>query len=326
MVLLFTTRNERFTSIIEGQIKESSLYKFNLDADSLKETFVSITNDNVVIKQGERTITLSQISGVWIKRQSVLVTSEEDLNYCGFHDYCNYVLWRNEWNSVIKQLIVHLSFLEIPFFDEVSSLANAEKKVLQLDIARSVGFNIPSSIVSNSKSQILEFLNNHNNEGILKLSTQPSFNTKNGIYFIYANKVSGADFKEMDTTINSPFIIQNYIEKQFEVRYTFINGEHFVCKIDSQLSEISKIDFRRYDFANTPYTAIDAPDNIRRMVTSLMNKLNLNYGALDFIVDRNGDWFFLEVNPVGQYGWIEYLTGLTITKAILHYLQSKKMV
>lgn len=326
MVLLFTSRNERFTSIIEGQLNESSLFKFNLDADSLKETFVSITEDNVVIEQGERTITLSQISGVWIKRQSVLVTSEEDQNYCGFSDYCNYVLWRDEWNSVIKQLTVHLSFLKIPFFDEVSSLANAEKKVFQLDIARSVGFNTPSSIVTNSKPQILEFLNHHNNEGILKLSTQPSFSNTNGIYFIYANKVSGTDFTEMDTTINSPFIVQNYIEKQYEVRYTFINGEHFVCKIDSQLSEISKVDFRRYDFANTPYTAIEAPDTIKEMVNSLMSRLNLNYGALDFIVDRNDNWFFLEVNPVGQYGWIEYLTGLTITKAILHYLLSKKMV
>ena len=57
-----------------------------------------------------------------------------------------------------------------------------------------------------------------------------------------------------------------------------------------------------------------------------MHKLNLNYGALDFIVDENDKWHFLEVNPVGQYGWIEHLTGLPITAAILNYLSKKQII
>lgn len=126
--------------------------------------------------------------------------------------------------------------------------------------------------------------------------------------------------------ISSPFIVQNYIQKKYEVRYTFVNGEHFVCKIESQLSDKSRIDFRRYDFANTPYLAIKAPEKIKDMVTMLMHRLNLNYGALDFIVDPNDNWYFLEINPVGQYGWIEHLTGLAITKAILRFLQIKEFI
>lgn len=46
-----------------------------------------------------------------------------------------------------------------------------------------------------------------------------------------------------------------------------MNGEHFVCQIESLLSDKSKIDFRRYDFANTPYTAIDAPSEIKDKVS-----------------------------------------------------------
>lgn len=326
MLLLFSSKNERFTSLIEDCLKESELFKFNLDASSLKEAVVSIIENDVTIEQNGRRIIISQISGVWIKRQSVLVTSDEEQSNCGFADYCNYKLWKDEWNSIIKQLLAHLSYIGVPFFDEANSLLLAEKKILQLDIARAVGFNTPSTIISNSKSQIIDFLNHHDGEGILKLSTQPTFNKNNEVYFIFANKVSISDFDEMDTTINSPFIIQNYIQKQYEVRYTFVNGEHFVCKIDSQSSDKSKIDFRRYDFANTPYLGIEAPERIKNMVASLMSKLNLNYGALDFIVDPDDNWFFLEVNPVGQYGWIEHLTGLRITKAILRYLQTKKLI
>lgn len=326
MLLLFSSKNERFTSLIEDRLKESELFKFNLDASSLKETLVSLLDNDVIIEQNGRRISILQISGVWIKRQSVLVTSDEEQSYCGFADYYNYKLWKDEWNSIIKQLLAHLSYIGIPFFDEANTLLLAEKKILQLDTARAVGFNTPATIVSNSKPQIIYFLNHHDGEGILKLSTQPTFNKNNEVYFIFANKVSISDFDEMDTTINSPFIIQNYIQKQYEVRYTFVNGEHFVCKIDSQLSDKSKIDFRRYDFANTPYVAIEAPERIRDMVALFMSKFNLNYGALDFVVDPNNNWFFLEVNPVGQYGWIEHLTGLKITDAILRYLQTKKLI
>lgn len=326
MLLLFSSINERFTSLIEAHLQPYSLFKFNLDVASLKESFVSIKEGDVIIEQDGRKVKSSQISGVWIKRQSILVTSDEEQNHCGFIDYCNYKLWKDEWNSIIKQLIVHLSYLGIPFFDELDSIVKAEKKILQLDIAREVGFNTPSTIVSNSKSLIIDFLNHHKKEGILKLSTQPSFNKNNEVYFIFANKISSADFDEMDVTINSPVIVQNYIEKQYEVRYTFVNGEHFVCKIESQLSDKSKIDFRRYDFANTPYVAIEAPGKIKNMVSLFMSKLKLNYGALDFIVDLNDNWYFLEVNPVGQYGWIEHLTGLSITDAILRFLQMKRMI
>lgn len=326
MLLLFSSINERFTSLIEEHLQTTSLFKFNLDAASLKESIVSIIERDIIIEQDGRKVKSSQISGVWIKRQSVFVTSAEEESHCGFTDFCNYKLWKDEWNSIIKQLIAYLSYLGIPFFDEFDSIVRAEKKILQLDIAREVGFNIPSTIVSNSKSQIIDFLNQHDDEGILKLSTQPTFNKNNDVYFIFANKVSSADFDEMDITINSPVIVQNYIEKQYEVRYTFVNGEHFVCKIESQLSDKSKIDFRRYDFANTPYVAIEAPERIKNMVSVFMSKLKLNYGALDFIVDHNGNWHFLEINPVGQYGWIEHLTGLSITDAILRFLQKKRII
>lgn len=195
-----------------------------------------------------------------------------------------------------------------------------------MDIARSIRFLTPSTIVSNCKADIQNFLSHHNDEGILKLSTQPTFNKQKNVYFVYANKVSASDFEDMDHTINCPTIVQNYVNKQYEVRYTFVNGEHFVCRIESQLSDKSKIDFRRYDFANTPYLAINTPKDITQKVTMFMQKLKLNYGALDFIVDYSNNWYFLEVNPVGQYGWIEYLTGLQITSAILQFLKIRKII
>ncbi|MNS34319.1 RimK-like ATP-grasp domain protein [compost metagenome] len=118
----------------------------------------------------------------------------------------------------------------------------------------------------------------------------------------------------------NPIFLQKYINKKYEVRYTVVDKEHFVCKIDSQKSEISKIDWRRYDLQNTPHSIIQPPEEIKRSINKMMKEFNLVYGALDFIVSEDDSWYFLEINPSGQYLWIEDLTGLEITNSIKNYL------
>lgn len=86
MLLLLSSKNERFTSLIEERLNDCDIFKMNLDAVSLKQTIVTILDDDLIIEQHDKRIRISQIRGVWIKCQSVLVTSDEDQNYCGFAD------------------------------------------------------------------------------------------------------------------------------------------------------------------------------------------------------------------------------------------------
>jgi glutathione synthase/RimK-type ligase-like ATP-grasp enzyme len=118
----------------------------------------------------------------------------------------------------------------------------------------------------------------------------------------------------------NPIILQDYIDKNFEVRYTVVGKEHFVCKIDSQASKIANIDWRRYDLANTPHEIINPPEEIKKKVINLMAEFNLNFGALDFIVSQTDEWHFLELNSMGQFLWIEDLTGLKISESIANWL------
>jgi glutathione synthase/RimK-type ligase-like ATP-grasp enzyme len=38
------------------------------------------------------------------------------------------------------------------------------------------------------------------------------------------------------------------------------------------------------------------------------------------VVDENGNWYFLEVNPSGQWLWIESLTGFEISDSIVDWI------
>ena len=68
-----------------------------------------------------------------------------------------------------------------------------------------------------------------------------------------------------------------------------------------------------YDFNDT---------DIQTKCRCLMQRLNLNYGAIDFVLDKQGNYVFLEINPNGQWAWIEHLTGLPISKEIVKCLCS----
>lgn len=63
------------------------------------------------------------------------------------------------------------------------------------------------------------------------------------------------------------------------------------------------------------------PQPVSDGVNQLMTSLGLAYGTLDFIVDPEECWYFLEVNPNGQWGWIELATGLPIAHAIADLLE-----
>ena len=119
----------------------------------------------------------------------------------------------------------------------------------------------------------------------------------------------------------NPIVLQEYIDKKFEVRYTVVGDNHFVCRIDSQCSDQAKYDWRRYDIPHTPHLPIEPPKNIKEKVSNMMKMLGLEFGAFDFIVTPKDELFFLEINCMGQWLWIEQLTGLPISDAIVEWIQ-----
>jgi glutathione synthase/RimK-type ligase-like ATP-grasp enzyme len=66
------------------------------------------------------------------------------------------------------------------------------------------------------------------------------------------------------------------------------------------------------------------PDEISKKVINLVHRLGLNFGAIDIILTPDQRYVFLEVNPNGQWGWVEDLTGLPISDAIIDLLSGKK--
>ena len=118
----------------------------------------------------------------------------------------------------------------------------------------------------------------------------------------------------------SPVLFQRNIAKRFELRITVVEDEVLAAEIHSQATYRTQLDWRHYDWDHTPYRIHALPDDIRDKCLELTRRLGLRFGAIDMIVTPDGNYVFLEINPSGQWRWIEDQCGLPISDALCHAL------
>jgi hypothetical protein len=200
----------------------------------------------------------------------------------------------------------------------------ASYKVTQLALAGRLGFEVPPTLVTNNPAEFVDFYRRHAGRIISKPF---SYNT------VYMSPENTQDYWGMHTqpvTVHDvgfaaslrfcPVIVQAYVPKRVELRITVVGSEIFACEIHSQVTHRTKHDWRNYDLAHTPHYVHDLPPEIGERCHRLVAALGLCYGAIDMILTPDGRYIFLEINPSGQFGWIEDITGFPISAAIAQLL------
>lgn len=181
-------------------------------------------------------------------------------------------------------------------------------KPLQIQMAASSGFNIPHTLFSNEPEEIRSFYNRLQGNVIYK-SYRSSYWANAGtatgkVAMGYTSTLYPADLASDDTLRAGPGIFQEKIEKAYEVRVTVMGKSYMAAKILSQENEATKEDWRlNYDLLKIERTLI--PTAIEQSCLTYMEKAGLNFGCFDFIVTPDGEYYFLEVNQMGQFLWKE---------------------
>ena len=116
-------------------------------------------------------------------------------------------------------------------------------------------------------------------------------------------------------------LFQEWVPKEYEVRLTVVDGRFFAARIDAA-SEAARVDWRS-DYQSISHTVTGTPGTVRSQVNALLDALGLRFAALDFIVAPDGQWWFLECNPNGQWAWIEEETGMPIAGALADALEGR---
>lgn len=242
----------------------------------------------------------------------------------------NNVFWFRKWRnpgrnkkdreSFYMQLDAFISQNMNGFW--LNNLYNLLKgKGMQLKAAFNCGFDIPCTLITMNKQEITSFLNSNENR-IIKFSDIQNKKINKKFCFSYTQILTLEKLEQIELDV--PCIVQEYIEKEVEIRTFFLNGKCYSMAIFSQNDEQTKIDFRKYNHTcpnrNVP---IKLPIAIEDKITKLMGKLEMNCGSLDIIFTPAGEYVFLEVNPVGQFGMVSYPCNYHLEKEVAELLIEK---
>lgn len=199
-------------------------------------------------------------------------------------------------------------------------IKRAESKILQLRLASECGLTIPRTLITNDPKKAQEFYKICNGSVISKVLGRGEVEYQNDYYFIYTHCLRPEDLKNLSTVKFAPVIFQEYIKKAIEIRVTILGEKVFACEIHSQDSEKTKDDWRHYDFAKVKHKIHQLPPKIKKKCLKLVKRFNLKFGAIDLILTPDREYVFLELNPNGQWLWVERLVGLPISKALVDLL------
>jgi hypothetical protein len=186
-------------------------------------------------------------------------------------------------------------------------------KLRQLDIARSCGLSIPETLVTNDPELVRNFFEKHDGKVIYKLIDEGSYK-----YFPTYEIVMGMptlplrtdDLAHLEQVRLSLHLFQQRIDKTSDIRVTVVADKLFAVEILSQLGR-GKVDFR-LDYS-VPMRHHQLPDQISESCLEVLRRLGLTYGAFDLCLSKEGQYFFLEVNPAGQWLWMERELELPIS-------------
>lgn len=195
-------------------------------------------------------------------------------------------------------------------------------KLKVLKLASGVGLKIPDTLVTSSGKKVAEFHAKHK-AGIITKSlfeVIPLYFQKHEKYKMTFYTETIDNIKKIPKVF-APSLFQENILKEFEIRVFYTAGVFFSSAIFSQYNANTKKDFRA-DSSNSAVRIIPflLPENLKVKIDKLMKLLTLDNGSIDLIKCTDGEYYFLEINPVGQYGFISAPCNFNIDKYIAEQL------
>jgi hypothetical protein len=225
------------------------------------------------------------------------------------------------------------------------AIGRAENKRLQLEEAMAAGLPVPRTIITSDRDAAMGFLETQPATIIKPLCSGfvvsggwrsgrrgwsrrrwPTARGSTGDRFVafYARRVHGTDGVDLTQLRWGPSIFQQAIDAIADYRVTVVGEEVFVARIDADPAALGQPGLRDWRYhANERgqrFRAAVLPDGIRGGCLSVTRRLGLRFGAIDLVEARDGTVFFLEINPNGQWGFIEADTGLPIGAALADLL------
>jgi ATP-GRASP peptide maturase of grasp-with-spasm system len=262
---------------------------------------------------------LSSITSVWYRRGYINIATNRFLSkYLNSKKHKKIYEYLNKEKKQVEELLYHMLAEKRhinTYFDDVEI-----NKSYVLWKASLCGLKIPKNSITSYPEVIKTKLNSWDNMMITK-ALKYSFITIDKKMFSAGTEKITEEYLEDSPRFIFPTLVQNQIDKAFEVRTFYLEGQFYSVAIFSQSNEQTAVDFRNYNYEKPNRTPpFQLPRNIEEKLASLMKLLGYNSGSIDIVVNKKGEFIFLEVNPVGQFHQVSIPGNYYLEEKIAKYL------
>jgi len=261
---------------------------------------------------------LRNITGVWYRRPRDLTYSLSVPVIEEYEEYCKSALREH-----VEQL--YALFPDACWVSDKYTVSRTENKSFQLLAARRAGFRIPETLITSDATEATAFVSSRDVTLVKTPSRQFPFWPDGRYLRFYAQKVTPADEVRYEGLHIAPAIFQQLIEPAAELRITVVGSAVFASRAIVEGVKPSAVQDWHVGYAqgSVRFEAYDLPQAVARCCARLVRNVGLHYGAIDLIVDKQGEYWFIEINPNGQWAFVEDEAGLPIGQAMAALLEGR---
>jgi glutathione synthase/RimK-type ligase-like ATP-grasp enzyme len=288
-------------------------------ADIPQHTSLSLSYDGAnwknILQTRTRTIPLEEVRSIWWRRPAraqlpETLTPDEEAFARAEVTHALTGMW-----EMLEHSCYWVSF--------PANIRKAGHKISQLELASRLGLQVPRTVVSTEPDCVRHFYEACHGQMIYKTLSTPhpislrsgsskaeqwkyslEHSNENFSRTIYTTPIREQDLALLDTIRLAPGFFQEYIPKRVELRVTIIGDDIFAAELHSQVHEETRYDWRHYE-VEVPMSEHQLPVEIAEQCLALTKAYGLHFSTSDLIVTPEGRYVFLEMNPNGQFLWVQ---------------------
>ncbi len=268
--------------------------------------------DQLELVTREGRFDLAEVSAIWHRRLAFGGRLPESFEP-RMRDAC-----RQEARASAMGLLASLRAFRL---DVERELRRAEHKPLQLRVARDVGLEVPATLVTNDAGAVRAFAAERAGGVVTKMLSSFAVFEGGEEKVVFTSALGADDLEHLDGLQWSPMTFQERVPKALELRVIVVGDRVMAAAVNSAAHAGAEVDWRRLGPSLQGFWKPHVlPDSVRDAVLRLMDTFQLNYGALDFILTPGGRYVFLEINPAGEFFWIDAALDGAISGALADVL------
>ena len=278
MTLVFTNSYDGTTDLLIGRLRNrDSIFRFNLDLFALYEVKMTADDFSITDPMG-RQATQASVKKAYFRKPHLARHDSHESDF----------IEREQWTAfraIVGTVWEDGKLVLVEPFSE----GCRHNKIRQLRVAQRF-FQTPETVFTNQPHLA-------GNGGRIAKTLSDGFM---GDGYFFTSKVNLEELK-----IGIPWYIQNQIDAPRDVTVVFVSDECFAFSLDRSLLPKDTLDYKSEKELWDCWQPYDLPFGFAEKIQEYMRQLKLRFGRLDFLENREGNLIFLEVNPNGQFAWLD---------------------